>query len=163
VLGTILSIVFSGFLLGALARWAVPGPDPMPFWLTVLIGLGGSIIGGGIVAAFLGADKDVSSSDYFSIVTGSIIASILLVVAYRRFVQKRPITGPQAHEQPTRGIGIDRMRSRLGGGGRRTGSDQAAADRARAELLEKIDSLHQAGLLTDEEYQEKRAQAIRSA
>jgi uncharacterized membrane protein YeaQ/YmgE (transglycosylase-associated protein family) len=156
--GTILSIILSGFLLGALARWAVPGPDPMPFWLTVLIGLGGSIIGGGIVAAFLGANKDVSSSDYFSVVTGSVIASILLVIAYRRFVQKRPITGPQAHEPPTRGIGIDRLRRRLPA----TPGDQAEADRARAELLRKIDDLHEAGVLSDEEYQEKRAQALRA-
>ena len=36
VLGALLSIVFSGFLIGALARLALPGPDPMPFWLTVL-------------------------------------------------------------------------------------------------------------------------------
>src|SRR5213080_3648403 len=116
MLGTILSIILSGFLIGSLARWAVPGPDPMPFWLTVAIGFGGSVVGGGIVAAFLGADKDVSSSDYFSIAMGSILASILLVIAYRRVVQKRPITGPRAHEPPTRGVGINRMRPRLGAG-----------------------------------------------
>src|SRR5438270_5975970 len=112
MLGTILSIVLSGFLIGSLARWAVPGPDPMPFWLTVLIGFGGSIIGGGIAAAALGANRDVSSSDYFSIALASVGASVLLVVAYRRFVQKRPITGPEAHKPPTRGIGIARLRGR---------------------------------------------------
>src|SRR5438874_13307375 len=106
-------MIVSGFVIGSLARWAVPGPDPMPFWLTVTIGFGGSIIGGGIVAAALGASKNVSSSDYFSVVLASVVASILLVIAYRRFVQKRPITGPAAHEQPTRGIGINRMRGRI--------------------------------------------------
>jgi uncharacterized membrane protein YeaQ/YmgE (transglycosylase-associated protein family) len=55
VLGSLLSIVFSGFLIGALARLALPGPDPMPFWLTVLLGLSGSIVGGGIAAASFGA------------------------------------------------------------------------------------------------------------
>ncbi len=99
-LATTLAIMLSAFFTGALARLAVPGPDPMPFWLTVLIGLGGSIIGGGIAAALLGANKDVSSSDYFSVVTGSIIASILLVIAYRRFFQGRGITGPRS-----RGVG----------------------------------------------------------
>jgi uncharacterized membrane protein YeaQ/YmgE (transglycosylase-associated protein family) len=161
VLGTILSIIVSGFLIGALARWAVPGPDPMPFWLTVLIGFGGSIIGGGIVAAALGANKDVSSSDYFSVVVASVGAAVLLVVAYRRFVQKRPITGPGAHEPPTRGIGIDRIRGPLLPAPGQPG--QAAADRRRAELLQKIDDLHEAGILTDEEYAEKRAQALRSS
>jgi uncharacterized membrane protein YeaQ/YmgE (transglycosylase-associated protein family) len=161
MLGTILSIIASGFILGALARWAVPGPDPMPFWLTVLVGLAGSIIGGGIVAALLGANKDVSSSDYFSVVTGSIIASILLVIAYRRFIQGRPITGPQAHEPPTRGIGIDRLqRGRRSLGGR---SDQAQADRRRAETLRKLDELHDEGVLTDDEYREKRSQVLRAS
>jgi uncharacterized membrane protein YeaQ/YmgE (transglycosylase-associated protein family) len=158
VLGEILGSILFGFVIGAAARWAVPGPDPMPFWLTVMIGFGGSIIGGGIVAAALGANKNVSSSDYFSVVIASILASILLVIAYRRFVQKRPITGPEAHEPPTRGIGIDRMR----GGSFAQRVDQTAADRRRADLLQKIDDLHEAGLLTDEEYAEKRAQALRS-
>src|SRR6266571_3156824 len=156
MLGTILSIVFSGFLIGSLARWAVPGPDPMPFWLTVTIGFGGSIIGGGIVAALLGANKNVSSSDYFSVVMGSIVASVLLVIAYRRVIQKRPITGPGAHELPTRGIGIDRMRQRL-----RLPPDQRQADRQRAEVLKRLDELHEAGVLTDEEYQAKRADVLK--
>jgi len=59
----------------------------MPIWLTILVGLGGSAIGGGITAAVLGAGKDdVSRADYFSIELASILASILLVVAYRHFV-----------------------------------------------------------------------------
>jgi uncharacterized membrane protein YeaQ/YmgE (transglycosylase-associated protein family) len=42
----LLFLVVGGFLLGALARLAVPGPDPMPLWLTLAIGIGGSIVGG---------------------------------------------------------------------------------------------------------------------
>ena len=43
--------MFTAFIIGALARFAVPGPDPMPAWLTVAIGLGGTGIGYGIVYA----------------------------------------------------------------------------------------------------------------
>jgi uncharacterized membrane protein YeaQ/YmgE (transglycosylase-associated protein family) len=50
VLGALLSVVFSAFLIGALARFALPGPDPMPFSLTVLLGLCGSLVGGGAAA-----------------------------------------------------------------------------------------------------------------
>ena len=50
----ILSIFVSGFLIGALARWAVPGPDPMPIWLTFAIGMLGTGIGGSIALAAIG-------------------------------------------------------------------------------------------------------------
>ena len=51
-LGTVISILVSGFFVGALARLAVPGPDPMPVWLTIAIGLAGSF-GGGAIAALI--------------------------------------------------------------------------------------------------------------
>ena len=39
--GFVLAILVSGFITGALARLAIPGPDPMPIWLTISIGLVG--------------------------------------------------------------------------------------------------------------------------
>jgi uncharacterized membrane protein YeaQ/YmgE (transglycosylase-associated protein family) len=51
MLGSILMIMLFGFITGGLARLAVPGPDPMPVWLTVAIGLAGSIGGGAIAIA----------------------------------------------------------------------------------------------------------------
>ena len=50
MLAYFISAVAFGFVIGSLARWAVPGPDPMPAWLTIFIGLTGSLVGGGIVA-----------------------------------------------------------------------------------------------------------------
>src|SRR3989442_8917716 len=106
MLGAILLLAISGFVFCALPRWAVPGPDPMPVWLTIFIGLGGSAIGGGITAAALHVDKNVSRADYFTIELASILTSILLVIAYRHFVQRRAIIGPDALKPPTRGFGI---------------------------------------------------------
>ena len=83
MLAAILLLLLSGFVFGALARWAVPGPTRCRIWLTILVGLGGSAIGGGITAAILGAGKNVSRADYFTIELASILTSILLVVAYR--------------------------------------------------------------------------------
>jgi uncharacterized membrane protein YeaQ/YmgE (transglycosylase-associated protein family) len=92
VLWLILAIVIDGFVVGALARLAVPGPDPMPIWLTILFGIGGSIVGG-IVGRIV-----------FGHVVGgfllSLLGAIVLVVLYRRFVQHRPVTGPDAHRWP---------------------------------------------------------------
>jgi uncharacterized membrane protein YeaQ/YmgE (transglycosylase-associated protein family) len=92
-LAQIVSIALTGLVVGALARFAVPGPDPMPIWITILLGIAGSILGGGIgfaAAGLVGA------------LVGSVIAATLLLIAYRRFVQKRPLTGPQAQLPPRR-------------------------------------------------------------
>ena len=153
MLAAILLLAISGFAFGALARWAVPGPDPMPVWLTIFIGLGGSAIGGGITAAVLNvSSKDVSRSDYFTIELASILVSILLVVAYRHFIQQRAILGPDALKPPTRGFGI-------GGPGRaRRPSLRDAVHKA--QLLKSLDDLRANGLLTEEEYRQKRAKVL---
>jgi uncharacterized membrane protein YeaQ/YmgE (transglycosylase-associated protein family) len=90
VLGAIVSILISGLVVGALARLAVPGPDPMPIWLTIGIGVVGSFAGGGIAGAVAGVDAIVA------IFLASVVAGTLLVIAYRRLVYKRGITGPDA-------------------------------------------------------------------
>jgi uncharacterized membrane protein YeaQ/YmgE (transglycosylase-associated protein family) len=151
MLGAILLLLVSGFVFGALARWAVPGPDPMPVWLTVLVGLAGSAIGGGITAAVLRANENVSRADYFTIELASILTSIALVAAYRHFVQQRAILGPEARKPPTRGFGI--------GGGQRRRSSFGQAMR-KAQLLKSLDDLHRSGLLTDDEYAEKRRKVL---
>jgi uncharacterized membrane protein YeaQ/YmgE (transglycosylase-associated protein family) len=41
VLGAIVSLLVSGLIIGLLARFAVPGKDPLPIWQTVLLGIAG--------------------------------------------------------------------------------------------------------------------------
>jgi uncharacterized membrane protein YeaQ/YmgE (transglycosylase-associated protein family) len=105
-LGLVISIMVSAFVTGGLARLAVPGPDPMPAWLTISIGLVGSVGGGAIAAA-------ASNRDPFAVSLGSFFAAVLLVVAYRKFVQKRPVLGAEALRFPRRGIGVQEYRARL--------------------------------------------------
>jgi uncharacterized membrane protein YeaQ/YmgE (transglycosylase-associated protein family) len=90
-LETILSLLVTGLIVGALARLAVPGPDPMPIWLTILFGLAGSFLGGGIGFAMGG---------FWGALLGSVVVATLLIVLYRRFLQRRPITGPRAKLPP---------------------------------------------------------------
>jgi uncharacterized membrane protein YeaQ/YmgE (transglycosylase-associated protein family) len=92
-LAFILFILLWGLVVGALARLAVPGPDPMPIWLTIAIGIGGSLIGGIVTRIFFGSGV----SFFFAF-----LGALLLVILYRKFVQHRPITGPGAHEPPPR-------------------------------------------------------------
>jgi uncharacterized membrane protein YeaQ/YmgE (transglycosylase-associated protein family) len=83
----IISILIWGFILGGLARLAIPGPDPMPIWMTIAIGIGGSLIGGIISRLVFGTGV----SFFFAF-----LGAVLLVIAYRKFVQNRPLTGPGA-------------------------------------------------------------------
>ena len=86
-----LVLVLFGLVVGALARLAVPGPDPMPWWATILLGVAGMFIGGFVAVAFL-------DPGYALIL--SVISAALLLVAYRKLVQKRPLTGPGARRLP---------------------------------------------------------------
>ena len=62
----LISIVLGGLIVGALGRLAIPGPNPMSLGATILVGIGGSAIGGivgyvlfrrsgGLILAILGA------------------------------------------------------------------------------------------------------------
>jgi uncharacterized membrane protein YeaQ/YmgE (transglycosylase-associated protein family) len=152
VLGTVLMIMVFGFITGGLARLAVPGPDPMPVWLTIAIGLVGSAAGGGLAIAIWG--RGTQGIGIFSF-----IGAVLLVVAYRRFVQKRAIYGPEALKFPERGFGVARFRAQrqeLEDMARKMRFEQAA-DSAESHL-QKLRDLHEAGILTDDEFDEKKAQ-----
>jgi len=165
VLGALLSIVFSGCLIGALARLALPGPDPMPFWLTVVIGVSGSLVGGGIAAAAYGGSHVFDSSGHaFVTLLLEIGAAIVLLAGYRRYVQRRPLSGAGAYTFPTRGLGIQRIRARLRQlgvdpdrttGRRGKGSSQLSPS-AQSDELEKLRELRDKGELSDEEYERLR-------
>jgi uncharacterized membrane protein YeaQ/YmgE (transglycosylase-associated protein family) len=85
-LGDVIAILVTGLIVGALGRLAVPGRDPMPLWLTVLIGIVGSFVGG-VVAIAIGFGVG-------GVFVLSVLAATLIVIAYRRIVQKRTVTGP---------------------------------------------------------------------
>jgi uncharacterized membrane protein YeaQ/YmgE (transglycosylase-associated protein family) len=149
--GFVLAILVSGLITGGLARFAIPGPDPMPIWLTISIGLIGSIAGAAIGNA-------ISHNNGYLISFLSFGIAIALVAAYRRFVQKRPIWGPGALAFPERGLGVDQQRERLqklGIDPNALRPDPAQLERARLEAM--LQELHRAGLLDDEELAAKRA------
>ena len=181
MLGAVLGALFIAFVTGALARFALPGPDPMPPWLTIAIGLLGWGIGLGVVLAIGG--RDAAS---WSQVT-SFFAAVGLVVIYRRFVQKRPLWGRDAYRFPERGFGVEHYRERL----KRAGIDpdqigaqpfggplqqrvpplQAAGAHAHvgdtptenpAHFLGLLEELHDSGVLDDEEYSASRTRLLES-
>ena len=87
----IILIAVWGFAIGGLARWAVPGPDPMSVWMTTALGIGGSFFGGLIARLLIGT---------YGGLLFSFLGAVLLLIAYRRWVQHRPLTGPEAQRPP---------------------------------------------------------------
>ena len=148
-LGFVLAILVSGFVTGGLARFAIPGPDPMPIWLTIAIGLTGSIVG-----AVVG---DLISHDNGYVVSFlSFGIAIALVASYRRFVQQRPIWGEGARSFPERGLGVAEQREKL----RQLGIDPdnlrpSAQQVQRVQHEAMLRELHRAGVISDDELTEK--------
>ncbi len=92
VLVFVLVVAVSGLVVGALARLAVPGPDPMSVWLTIALGVVGSFLGG-LIAGLAGVD---GSGGLFLL---ALAGAVVLLIAYRRVVQGRGITGPSARRR----------------------------------------------------------------
>ena len=70
-------LAVSGLIVGALARLALPGPDPMGIPMTIAIGLAGSFIGGLVVYAISGGRNGAG-------IVVSVAVSTLIVYLIRR-------------------------------------------------------------------------------
>jgi uncharacterized membrane protein YeaQ/YmgE (transglycosylase-associated protein family) len=182
MLGAVIAALFIAFITGALARFALPGPDPMPPWLTIAIGLIGTVAGTAIVLGIGGRD----ASSWAGL--ASFFVAVGLVVAYRRFVQKRPLWGRDAYRFPERGFGVEQYRERLKRAGidpDQIGTQQqfgvlqprapmqppVATAHARsgddptenpAHYLGLLEELHDSGVLEDEEYTAARTRLLES-
>jgi uncharacterized membrane protein YeaQ/YmgE (transglycosylase-associated protein family) len=127
----LVALVVTGLVVGALARLALPGPDPIPIWATILLGIAGGIVGGGIGLSLWGPEAAFPLS---------VVAATLLLFLYRRFVQKRPLTGPGARRLPS--------------SGGEPSSDDAAA------RLRRLQQLRDDGLISEEEFARKREELV---
>ncbi len=77
-LGFIISLLISGLIIGALGRLAIPGPNPMTIGMTILVGIGGSFLGG-LVAYLIGGGLFVA-----------FVLEVLAAAAIIYFMQRRP-------------------------------------------------------------------------
>ena len=72
-------LIVMGFIIGALARFLVPGRDPMGVLGTIALGIAGTLVSGFIGRAFFGADGRFGSWIFALVIT------IILVLLVRRF------------------------------------------------------------------------------
>ena len=76
--------IFFGLVVGIVAKLLMPGKDPGGFIITILLGIGGALIGGYLGRA-LGWYGETDPVGFVMAVFGSLI----LLIAYRMIVQPR--------------------------------------------------------------------------
>lgn len=81
MLGFIIAMVIVGVIAGYLGRFLVPGPDPMSFVGTVVLGIIGSFVGGFLGYALFGKDLDEGALQPAGII-GSVIGAVIVLLLY---------------------------------------------------------------------------------
>ena len=78
----IISWIVLGLVAGALAKWIMPGKDPGGIIVTMLIGIGGAVIGG-----WVGSIVGLGSVTGFNLgsVATAVVGALILLGAYRAF------------------------------------------------------------------------------
>ncbi len=74
-----------GLIVGAIAKFLMPGRDPGGWIVTILLGIAGSFIGGFLAKTLMGGSGQAAGW------IGSIIGAILLLFVYRLIVGRRAV------------------------------------------------------------------------
>ena len=77
-------IIF-GAIVGAIAKFLMPGKDPGGWIVTILLGIAGSFVGGFLATAVMGKQEQVAGW------IGSIIGAMVLLFIYRLIVGRRTV------------------------------------------------------------------------
>jgi uncharacterized membrane protein YeaQ/YmgE (transglycosylase-associated protein family) len=87
--GTVLHIIawlLFGLVVGAVARFLVPGKQPMSLLMTALLGVVGSLLGGGISWLIWGNPEGTYNPGGFIM---AIVGAIIVVLIYARVIAAR--------------------------------------------------------------------------
>jgi uncharacterized membrane protein YeaQ/YmgE (transglycosylase-associated protein family) len=87
--------IILGIVAGFLARALLPGKDPMGFFMTILLGLAGSVVGFLIFTELLG----IGDNQMFDLggLVGAIIGAMILLGIWRALSRNREPRGSAAH------------------------------------------------------------------
>jgi uncharacterized membrane protein YeaQ/YmgE (transglycosylase-associated protein family) len=77
----IITSLIVGVIVGGLARLLVPGRDPMGCFMTALLGIGGSFLGGFVATLLWGRGEGFQPAGFVL----SLVGAILLLLLWRQF------------------------------------------------------------------------------
>jgi uncharacterized membrane protein YeaQ/YmgE (transglycosylase-associated protein family) len=83
----LIGAIILGLLAGFIAKALLPGDDPGGFFVTILLGLAGSLIGFFLFTELLG----IGDTEIFDLggLIGAIIGTMILLLGYRFVVDRR--------------------------------------------------------------------------
>lgn len=77
----LIGFLIMGLIAGFIARFLMPGPQPMGWLSTMVLGVVGSFVGGTLGALIFGGSLDLSPAG----LVGSIIGALVVLWAMRQF------------------------------------------------------------------------------
>jgi uncharacterized membrane protein YeaQ/YmgE (transglycosylase-associated protein family) len=80
---SIIGWIIFGAIVGAIAKFLMPGRDPGGWIVTILLGIAGSFVGGFLATTLMGRQQQTAGW------IGSIIGAIVLLFIYRLIVGRR--------------------------------------------------------------------------
>ncbi|CAN5856736.1 MAG: GlsB/YeaQ/YmgE family stress response membrane protein [Euzebyales bacterium] len=75
----IIGLLIIGLIAGAIARFLVPGPDPIGIIGTLILGVVGSFVGGTLYNLIFQGDLEFTAASWI----GSIIGAVIALLIYR--------------------------------------------------------------------------------
>ena len=91
MLSMIIGAIFIGLIVGALARLALPGRDPMSIPMTIGVGIGGSLLAS--IVVYLLADGS-RATGFFAAFCGAV-----LIMYFMRRSRGGGLTSPGVHDE----------------------------------------------------------------
>ena len=76
----IIGWIVIGLIAGVIARWLMPGPDPMGWLGTIVLGIVGSLVGGTLLNLLFGGGLELAASG----ILGSILGALVALWVWRR-------------------------------------------------------------------------------
>ena len=80
----ILWLLIVGLIVGLIARFLVPGPDPMGLLATMVLGVVGSFVGGLILSLLTEGELALTTSGWIGSIVGAIVALLIYRAVQRR-------------------------------------------------------------------------------
>jgi uncharacterized membrane protein YeaQ/YmgE (transglycosylase-associated protein family) len=83
---SIIVAIIVGAIIGALGRLVVPGRQPIPIWLTIVVGIVAAFVGT-FIARAIGVPTATNGIDWLELLVQVIVAAVFVVIASNLYVR----------------------------------------------------------------------------